>query len=158
VVASKVNFTNNVKEMEEFISTDRILKELDGKEDWDYTYAEPVPGENETMKDTATRDRLLAAREDIVKEFESATQKWLNESDSEMALLTKAERDRIAARLREDYWVLDPYIRARSLYDRTGVLLPGGKLQFYPATTTAKEQGPAEGNGTTVATANDDVD
>ncbi len=119
---------------------------------------EPVPGENDMMKDTSTRDRRLAAREDIVKEFEGATLTWLKESDSEIALLSRAERDRIAAKLREDYWALDPYIRARSLYDRTGVLQAGGQLQFYPSTTQQREPAHAEGNGAVLASSNDDVD
>jgi len=37
--------------------------------------------------------------------------------------------------LREDYWHLDPYIRARSYYDRVGMINPGGKLQFYTEKT-----------------------
>lgn len=32
----------------------------------------------------------------------------------------------MAGRLREGYWILDRYVRARSLYDRVGVLGEGG--------------------------------
>jgi hypothetical protein len=35
-------------------------------------------------------------------------------------------------KLREQYWVLDPYIRARSLYDRLNIIQGGGKIEFYP--------------------------
>ncbi|KAK3689789.1 phosphatidylinositol transfer protein CSR1 [Podospora appendiculata] len=130
VVANKVHFTNNAKEMEAFIARSQIPKGLDGDEDWEYAYVEAVPGENDHMHDTATRDRLLAAREELVKQYENATMHWILNPDSAEA---KAVRNAIAAKLRDDYWVVDPYLRARSFYDRTGVLGAGGKVEFYPS-------------------------
>jgi len=132
VVANKVHFTNNVREMDEFIAVKQLPKELDGEENWEYKFVEPVPGENDKMKDTVTRDRLLAAREILVKEFEDATIEWIQHPDGEKAGDIKARRAGLAEQLREDYWAVDPYLRARSLYDRTGVLQPGGKIDFYP--------------------------
>ncbi|KAK0649509.1 CRAL-TRIO domain-containing protein [Cercophora newfieldiana] len=132
VVANKVHFTNNVKEMEEFIAVKQLPKELEGEEDWEYKFIEPVPGENDRLKDTATRDRLLAARDMLVKEFEDATAQWIQHPEGEKAAEIKARRASLATQLREDYWGVDPYLRARSLYDRTGVLLAGGKIDFYP--------------------------
>lgn len=134
VVASKINFTNNVKDLEGFIERSRIPKELDGDEDWTYKYVEPVPGENDKMKDTATRDSLIAAREDLYKDYENATIEWIHNPQSAEI---KARRNDIAARLKQGYWVLDPYIRARSLYDRIGVLQPGGKVDYYPPPSAA---------------------
>lgn len=84
------------------------------------------------MKDTDTRDKLLAERENIVKEYEKATLNWIDYSAPIEATEIKANRHKIAAALKEDYWKLDPYIRARSLYDRTGMIQPGGKICFYP--------------------------
>ncbi|KAH8595172.1 CRAL-TRIO domain-containing protein [Bisporella sp. PMI_857] len=129
VVAGKVHFTNDQKQMEEFVASSHIIKELEGDENWEYAYNEPIPGENDKMKDTATRDKLLEHRKTIVDEFEAATLEWIHDAENE-ALKTK--RNEIANRLREDYWNLDPYLRARSHYDRTGLINPGGKLQFYP--------------------------
>src|SRR5205814_7623230 len=40
VVASKVHFANNMKEMEEFVSPDHIPEEMDGEEKWEYKYVE----------------------------------------------------------------------------------------------------------------------
>jgi hypothetical protein len=160
VVASKVHFTNNTKEMEEFVPGDKILKELEGNEDWVYRYVEPIPGENDKMKDTATRDRLLAAREEAVKEYEEVTLQWLKDPESENGVKAMAERNSIATRLKDNYWALDPYIRARSLYDRTGVIQPGGMLKFYPATDKELNAAvPPQENGTAaVETSTDDVD
>ncbi|KAL1884145.1 hypothetical protein VTK73DRAFT_6814 [Phialemonium thermophilum] len=158
VVAGKVHFTNSKKDMEEFIEPSRILKELDGDEDWEYQYVEPIPGENDTMKDTETRNRLVAAREQLYKDYEQATMEWIQTRAAEKAEEIKARRNAIATKLREDYWNLDPYIRARSYYDRIGVLQPGGKVEYYP--TQQKLDGTAANGSTGLAvdTSADDVD
>lgn len=128
VVASKVHFTNNVKDVEEFIPKSQIIKELDGEENWVYKYVEPVAGENDKMKDEATRDELLAAREQLYRDYEDATLKWIKSPEDASI---KAQRNSIADKLRADYWNLDPYLRARSLYDRTG-WIQGDKVTPYP--------------------------
>ncbi|KAL8404588.1 hypothetical protein RB594_009444 [Gaeumannomyces avenae] len=140
VVASKVHFTNDAKAMEEFVALDKLPKELDGEEDWQYKYIAPVPGENDKMKDTATRDKLLAERELIYRQYEDATLRMIRDPTDQAA---RKERTEIVARMRTQYWQLDPYIRARSWYDRTGVLKPDGSIDYYPATAT---------NGTTNGT------
>ncbi len=147
VVANKVHFTNNAKEMEAFIPLKHIPKDLEGDEDWTYQYVEPSPGENAAMQDTATRDRLLAARAELYKEYEAATLEWIRAGDdAEKTAAVKARRNEIAERLRVDYWNVDPYLRARSYYDRIGVLLPGGKLDWYP-------EAKPEANGSAAAAA-----
>lgn len=114
--------------MSEFISPDRVPKDLDGQEDWEYKYVEPVAGENDKMKDVETLNKLQAHRAELVKEYEEATLQWIQAGNSPEL---KKRRDEIAEKLRVDYWQLDPYVRARSFYDRIGVLLPGGKLDPY---------------------------
>jgi hypothetical protein len=155
--------------MEVYVPRPQIISELGGAEDWTYQYIEPVPGENETMKDTATRDKLLLAREEIVKEYEKATLDWIHSTGD--AQEVKKSRNEIAGRLKVDYWGLDPYIRAKSYYDRVGMINPGGRVQFYPtkeekATVpesvpiTAAEIPPpvAITNGTKIETSEADLD
>ncbi|KAK0713137.1 putative phosphatidylinositol transporter protein [Lasiosphaeria miniovina] len=143
VVANKVHFTNNVREMEEFVPVNHIPKELDGAEDWEYSYVEPIAGENDKMKDVETRDRLLTERELLVKDYEEATRQWIQHAEGEKGAEIKARRNDIAAKLRESHWVLDPYIRARSYYDRTHVIQPGGKLNYYPTENKETTNGEA---------------
>ncbi|ENH65063.1 CRAL-TRIO domain-containing protein C3H8.02 [Fusarium oxysporum f. sp. cubense race 1] len=131
VVAAKVHFTNNRAELEEFIAPDHLIKELEGDENWEYKYIEPIAGENDKMKDTHTRDRLLTDREELVKKFEHTTREWIRHPDGEQGKQLKAEREKIAKLLREDYWNLDPYIRARTLYDRQGAIQSDGKTDWY---------------------------
>lgn len=152
MVASKVQFTNNESELEVFVPRSRIISELHGSEEWTYKYIEPVPGENDKMKDTETRDRLIQQRSTIVDEFEKCTLDWIH-GDGEIEGVKQA-RNEIANRLREDYWVLDPYIRARSFYDRTGIINPGGKLQFYPPVAPAV----STNGGVRISTSADDID
>ena len=133
VVAGKVHFVSNVKELEAFVPRTQIPRELDGDEDWQWEYVEPTEGENAIMEKTQERDQLLSERKELVKSYESETIAWISGED-------KGEgRNRIAQRLAENYWKLDPYIRARSQYDRTGELGQEGALNFYPKKAAADD-------------------
>jgi len=86
------------------------------------------------MSDTATRDRLLVEREGLVKDWEARTVEWIHGAGQSGfdAEVLKKKRNEIASSLRDGYWTLDPYVRAKGIYDRCGLINPGGKLQFYP--------------------------
>ncbi len=158
VVASKVHFTNNVKDLEEFIARDKIPDEMDGTSGWAYEYIEPVPGENDRMKDTETRDKLIQEREALYEEFENKTVEWIHEDDAAKRTAIKSQRNVIAQKLREQYWRLDPYIRSRTLYDRIGVIKPDGKLNYYtPWEAVASTNGTAS-TEIAVETSPDDLD
>ena len=133
VVAAKINFTNNIHDLEAIIPRANILKELGGDDTWKYSYVEPVPGENDRLADTATRDKLLQERSEVVREYEELTKAWLKHDPSTPdAIDVQRKRDQVAETLRTGYWKLDPYVRARTLYDRTGVINEGGRIDFYP--------------------------
>ncbi|RWA03196.1 hypothetical protein EKO27_g11909 [Xylaria grammica] len=145
------------KDLEEFIAKDKIPDEMDGTSGWTYEYIEPIPGENDKMKDTETRDKLVKEREALYEEFENKTIEWIHEDDATKRTAIKSERGAIAQKLKEQYWRLDPYIRSRTLYDRIGVIKPDGKLDYYPAWKAV-----ATTNGTAAAaaveTSSDDLD
>jgi len=150
VVASKVKFTNNIAEMEEYVPKSHIPKELGGDEDWTYQYLEPVAGENSRMADTESKNKLEAERETIIQAYEKATVDWIKNNKSPGVADILASRTKLAMDLKDNYWRLDPYVRARSYYDRVGLIQPGGRLQFYP------EAAPT--NGLHEETSADDVD
>ncbi|KAI1122043.1 CRAL-TRIO domain-containing protein [Nemania abortiva] len=158
VVASKIHFTNNVKELEEFIAIDKIPDEMDGTSGWSYKYIEPIPGENDKMKDTATRDKLIQERESLYQEYESKTIEWIHEDDAAKRKAIKSERNAIAQKLREQYWRLDPYIRSRTLYDRIGVIKPDGKLEHYPPWEAVATSNSTPAATVAVETSSDDLD
>ncbi|KAI0503338.1 CRAL-TRIO domain-containing protein [Xylaria bambusicola] len=158
VVASKVHFTNNVKDLEEFIDKDKIPDEMEGTSGWSYEYIEPVRGENDKMSDVETRDKLIKEREAIYEEFENKTIEWIHEEDATKRTAVKSQRNAIAQKLREQYWRLDPYIRSRTLYDRIGVIKPDGKLDYYPPWQAVGTTNGALAATTAVETSADDLD
>lgn len=143
VIASKVNFTYTRQDLEEFIAPDRLIKELGGDEDWEYKYEEPVPGENAAMADTESRDRLIREREDIAVRFEAATKEWVLRPDGHEGEELRAKREAIAKEIRENYWRMDKYVRARSLYDRQGNLQGGGEVRWYDCKQNGTTNGSA---------------
>lgn len=140
VVANKVHFTRNYEELTSYINATSIPTELGGEEKWEYTYVPPVAGENALMSDTEGRDKVLAARQGIVSQLEEKTKQWIKEgpSDEERKALQE-ERMKLADELRKNYWEIDPYIRSKSFYDRTGVLSKDGRVDYYPSSAPVEE-------------------
>lgn len=135
VVASKVHFTRSVDDLEKFISRDRIPKELGGDEEWEYKYIEPEARENAAMQDAETRDALMVERMMIGIQLLAATAAWISATtfssgneDRKRVETMKSQRAFIIEKFQRNYWKLDPYVRARALIDRTGVLGPDGKV------------------------------
>lgn len=131
VVASKVNFAKNVTELEKFVPRAQIPKELDGEDPYSYTYVEPVVGENAT--DETLKATLESEKQELVGKYERIVLDWIAEGDAGKSLDDRRkERDAVAEALRTNYWKLDPYVRAKSLYDRIGLVGEAGTLHFYP--------------------------
>jgi CRAL/TRIO domain len=154
VVASKVHFTDSIHDLEAFIPRKQVLKELGGDEDWEYKYVEPIEGEDDLMKDHETKSKISEEREREILDFQKKTFEWINGGHTEAGEKAKAERNAIATRLHDNYWQLDPYIRARTLYDRTGMIEKGGKVNFYPSNSKV----PATEQAVKVETTPNDVD
>lgn len=134
VVAGKVHFAKNVDELQKFVPKSQIPKELGGDDPYEYSFAEPIEGENVKMAD-ASKATLEIERQDLVNKYEKTIFEWIAEGDSTKSLEERRkERDSVAESLRNNYWRLDPHVRARSLYDRIGLIGEGGKLSFYPST------------------------
>ncbi|RDW94062.1 CRAL-TRIO domain-containing protein [Aspergillus mulundensis] len=133
VVAAKIQFTKTEQDLEEFIPKSRIITELEGDEKWEYKYLEPKEGENAKLKDTGKRDELLAQRQELAKELQDSTVAWILASrKKDNAKEVTEKRKDLIERLRTQYWQLDPYVRATSLYDRLNIIQGDGKIEFYP--------------------------
>ncbi|KKK13806.1 hypothetical protein ARAM_005667 [Aspergillus rambellii] len=164
VVAQKIHFTKSVEDLEQFIPKERIIKELEGGEDWEYEYVEVQEGENTHIKDTAKRAELLAQRQQLAKEIQDLTITWIasnKKKEEEKAKEAAEKRNSLIERLRVQYWEMDPYIRCTTLYDRLNIIQGGGKLDFYPsarkesngAAEKAKEEPKESGSETNGETA-----
>lgn len=159
VVAGKVSFVKNVDDLAKFVPRDQIPTDLGGDEDWVYKFPEPVAGENDKMKDGAARERIEAERKLVVDRYESAILQWVKAgTQADTIEQRRAERDAIAEDLRKNYWVLDPYVRARTLYDRMGVINPGGQLAFYPKAAPPAAPATAAPAAGRVSTSAEDLD
>ncbi|KAJ5206353.1 hypothetical protein N7491_003027 [Penicillium cf. griseofulvum] len=142
VVAAKIHFTKNRKDLENFIHPSQIMKELEGDEDWEYKYIEVPENENPSMADKETRDTLMAERQKLAMEIQDTTIEWIRASfkkETDAASAAEEKRKTLINQLRAQYWVLDPYVRARSLYDRLNIVQGGGKINFYPGSEKEAE-------------------
>jgi hypothetical protein len=146
VVASKVHFTRSVDDLDKFIPRDQIPRELAGDEDWEYKYIQPEENENEIMADTETRDSLMYERMMIGLRMFAATAAWISATDyskdkegKEKVEEIKARRNDIIEEFRQNYWKLDPYIRARALIDRAGVLKQDGTVVVHASSNGESE-------------------
>ncbi len=93
------------------------------------------------MSNDTTKQQLLAERAALVSDYEKTTQRWIR--DTKLPTVQQQKRTELTERLRSNYWKLDPYLRARTLYDRTGVIREGGAIHFYEPAKTAPVPGPS---------------
>ncbi|KAI9707255.1 MAG: hypothetical protein M1836_000215 [Candelina mexicana] len=159
VVASKVHFTKNIEELEHYVPRNHVPKELGGGEDWAYQYIEPTASENARMSDSSTTEGLLRERKTIIEEYETATLAWIGKSvASDRFRELQQRRDSIAGNLRDSYWRIDPYIRARTLYDRLGNISEDGQIQPYPELDRVNDRRQVDSGQSLLETSVDDLD
>lgn len=116
-VASKVAFTNGKSGLSRYIAEDKLAKEYGGKVTTKYEYAEPVAGENDRLRMDEKRAELQSRRWELIGRFEELTREWMADGgDAGKA----EEREVLVRELQAGYWRLDPYVRARTHYHRTG--------------------------------------
>ncbi|KAJ5884866.1 hypothetical protein N7495_009376 [Penicillium taxi] len=126
---TEIHFLSGVKELETMIPREHILRELGGDEDWDWEYIDPLPHENDKLHNTAERITILAERKELGNELFSLTNEAIL---GEETYAVHEQRNKVIRQLRENYWRLDPYVRSRTILDRTGIIKAGGEIDFYP--------------------------
>ncbi|KAF9157887.1 hypothetical protein DFQ26_008226, partial [Actinomortierella ambigua] len=125
VVASKIKFTRSDSELTQYIPANHLPDKYDGgKDKYQYEYLPVAAGENDRMKDTETKERLVDEWKALMWKFEALTREWCDLSkptnkSTRTESEVEAERDQAAKDLRAAYFRLDPYIRARTLYHRS---------------------------------------
>lgn len=73
-VREKVRLTDRPEELAEHVPFDHLPKgSMRGGMDWDFSFSEPDPHENDLQLDTETRDALQAKYMAVASEFEEAT-------------------------------------------------------------------------------------
>lgn len=121
VVASKINFTKSVEDMEKWISKDQILKEMGGEDDYDWEYLEPNSKDNGLKEvDEAKFKQVKEQREKLLDEFTQKTIQWIESKTPEESKALHNERLSISKKLSENYTIYDGFVRNRGIYDRLG--------------------------------------
>ncbi|KAI1749335.1 CRAL/TRIO domain-containing protein [Xylaria castorea] len=123
VIASKINFTRKPADLLQFISEENLQISFGGKDTWEYDYIEPVKGENAKLEEADKRTQIAQERDELIGEFELETIKWAClAADSPTEKEKTSRRTELVQQLGENYWKLDPYIRARTYYHRLGLV------------------------------------
>ncbi|KAI0863421.1 CRAL/TRIO domain-containing protein [Xylaria cubensis] len=123
VIASKINFTRKPADLLQFISEENLHTSFGGKDTWEYEYIEPVKGENAKLEEAEKRTPIQQERNELIGEFELETAEWAClAADSATGKEKALRRTELVQQLSENYWKLDPYIRARTYYHRLGLM------------------------------------
>ncbi|KAI9146802.1 CRAL-TRIO domain-containing protein C3H8.02 [Paramyrothecium foliicola] len=134
VVAEKINFTKTTADLLRFIPKENLQQSYGGEDPWEFKYEEPVAGENWLLEKPEERSKVQQERNDLARDFEQSTLEWLCEDPTSASGKQKDNRrDDIAKRLNENYWDLDPYIRARTFHHRVGIVGKRGEIDFKAA-------------------------
>ena len=120
--------------MLEFIPRNNLQKCYGGDDEWEYRYVEPVSTENERLNNVDEKNELQKHKDALVEKFHHLTMEWVSlEPEAGVAKAKNARRCEVAHELEQKYWQLDPYIRSTTYYDRVGVLMRDGAVDFGAA-------------------------
>ncbi|KAI8325081.1 CRAL/TRIO domain-containing protein [Martensiomyces pterosporus] len=126
VIAKRTYFTKNTRQLEQFIDNSQIVLEMGGSRRYEHKYVMPSRAENEVMFDSEGRHKAEEALLETVTGFEKETKAWLA-ADGPSADLA-ASRAISAAAFAAASANLDPYVRARFLAERVGIISSDGKI------------------------------
>jgi len=140
VVRAKVQFTKTTDDLYTHIEPSHLASALGGRNTWKWQYPSIVPGENQRMKDRTSREEHQCARDELCGDFEQTTRSWAATNGSG----PDTSRELLAKRLRAQYFQLDPYIRGRGAYHRTGNIVGNGLVTFYYPRANGTDSGEYE--------------
>lgn len=98
-------------------------------------YKGPAEGENERMHaGEEKKAEVQGERHELIEQFEKLSIEWAKlEPGSAEATRKYADRRKLAEKLGQSYWTLEPYVRARTYYHRVGVIDASGKVDYKAA-------------------------
>ncbi|CCE61758.1 hypothetical protein TPHA_0B00860 [Tetrapisispora phaffii CBS 4417] len=123
IVASKIMFTYNTKDLLTWISKENLPEYLGGELGFDFdSYVCPDESADETLTDVEQRDPIQKEREAIIRSLKDKTIEWIKTKDETKSQELFNERIEIMEKLSKNYASLDLYVRSRSTYDINGSL------------------------------------
>ncbi|EST07337.2 CRAL-TRIO domain protein [Kalmanozyma brasiliensis GHG001] len=136
VVRDKIKFSSKAKDLEELIPPSKIRKGMGGTMDWDWDYVEPQAGENDILKDKKSRSKIEGEMKELTDEFEKVTKEWFDTTDTdEENPDLNYRREVLGKQIRLKHYQLQPFVRAKNVYQRTGIMTMDGTVTWeYPQT------------------------
>ncbi|KAL6931904.1 hypothetical protein ACO0OL_003372 [Hanseniaspora opuntiae] len=123
VVADKISFSKNLKDLEKYISKDQIPQYLGGQSTFDLDkYPEQQVLESSLLSDSKTLESLKQERSELIKDFIQQTCTWVQNTDESKRQALIDERLKMSIALAENFKKMDPYVRNRGMYDVLGEL------------------------------------
>lgn len=122
--ASRIHFTRTVTDLEEFVQRKHIPWWMGGDDDFEYSYPEPVPNENWQMSNVEARGKLMEEHAKASISFEDATRDLITATrhgDPDIEDI-KSRRAVCVQEVRKIFWMVDPMVRSRTIYDRWGLI------------------------------------
>ncbi|RCK66642.1 Phosphatidylinositol transfer protein CSR1 [Candida viswanathii] len=126
VVASKIHFTKDAKELSKFIDPTLIPDYLGGEDTTRGFYPIPEPkDEFPPKKKDAEFVRLRRERDELYVRFLETTRKWIESTNPQVSEKYLRDKIDLNVAISKNYLQLDPYIRNAGIYDRDGTLTVG---------------------------------
>lgn len=125
VIRAKIKFTNNRKDLEEFISPDQLMstKAYEGDDLVPYHYQDPFPDENSKMQeDSEAKTKVIHRRKEMELTFERLTEIWQGQKQLSSSAAVIQERNEVGLKMAEVWWAAEPFTRARTVYHRIGAI------------------------------------
>ncbi|KAL6450024.1 CSR1 Phosphatidylinositol transfer protein CSR1 [Candida maltosa Xu316] len=126
VVASKIHFTKDAKELSKFIDPNLIPDYLGGEDTTRGYY--PIPEERHTRPPRAKDAKfvqLRKERDELYVRLLETTKKWIESTNPMVSDKYLKDKIDLNIAISRNYIELDPYVRNPGIYDRDGTLTVG---------------------------------
>lgn len=122
VVASKIKFTKSSNDLSEYIPLEFVTRNLGGNNPSEYKFIEPDLTENDFMNDSKKKAEVIAIRNNLREKFIDQTTHWIKSTNEAENEVNKKKKIEIADDLYTNFWEVDPYVRAKTVFDRNGFI------------------------------------
>lgn len=123
VVASKIHFTKNLQELNQFVEIKHIPDYIGGEDTYAGEYIEPT---QKHVNPPKAKDkhyyRLKREREALMLRMMETSRRWVESVNPEVSSQYLQDKIDLDIELARNYIASDPYVRAPGLYDRNGAL------------------------------------
>lgn len=125
-IAKKIHFTNSVEDLNFFVDMENIPSRLGGKDDFVPKYIEPTHESSDKRPKNSSYEILIKERDEIRMMFIESSIRWIESKTPEESNKYLERKIRLGLLSAQNYIELDPFLRSRGIFDRTGAIGPIG--------------------------------